>query len=256
MRSDSILAILTISFILASCASTQSRLEKKREKDPQYQYEKAVVAMNYGFVDEAIRYANQALSLNPNHQPSWHLLGLAYEKKQNFSEAAAALQKSLELKPDFSEGHMSLGIVYEEMNILDKAEEEYRKAFVLDRSYKASFNLARVYFGQDKLDLALKYVQKSIEKDKLSLQAFNLQGVILNKLGRYPEAIGSFQTALKIDPNYAVASINLAVAYINSKSFDKARELLEKTLPQVQDQKLKEKILEYLEKLKEIKNKT
>jgi tetratricopeptide (TPR) repeat protein len=251
MKSNKILLILILSLILACCA-TQAKKIQKKEKDAQYEYEKAVLTMNYGLVDEAIKYLNRALSLNPSHYRSYYLLGLAYVKKQNLTEAQAAFQKCLELKPDFSEAHVSLGEIYEQTSDLDKAEDEYKKAYAVDQSAGAGFHLAMIYYGRVKLDQALEYVQKVIQKDSRSIQAYNLQGVILNKLGRYPEAAQSFQNVLKIDPNYAVASVNLAIAYINLKNYDKARELLEKTLATVQDQKLKEKIQGYLEKIKEL----
>jgi Tfp pilus assembly protein PilF len=251
MKSKMILLVLVLSLILACCA-TQTKKIQKKENDAKYEYEKAVLSMNYGLVDEAIKYLNSALSLNPKHHLSYYLLGLAYVKKQNLAEAEAAIQKCLELKPDFSEAHISLGKIYEDTGKLDKAEDEYKKAYAIGQNYSASFHLAVLYYGQGKLEQALEYVQKAIQKDSRSIQAYNLQGVILNKLGRFPEAIQSFQNGLKIDANYAVASINLAIAYINNKNFDKARELLEKTLPTVQDQKLKEKIQQYLEKIKEL----
>ena len=251
MKSNKVLLILVISLFLAYCA-TQSKRIQKQEKSAQYEYEKAVLTMNYGLVDEAIKYINKALSLNPSHHPSYYLLGLAHIKKQNLAEAEAAFLKCLELKPDFSDARISLGEIYEETGKLDNAEEEYRKAYAAAQSYNASFHLAMLCYGRNRLEQALEYVQKSLQKDNRSIQAYNLQGVIFNKLGRYPEAAQSFQSILKIDPNYAVASVNLAVAYINNKEFDKARELLEKTLPTVQDQSLKEKIQEYLEKIKEL----
>jgi len=70
-------------------------------------------------------------------------------------------------------------------------------------------------------------------------------------MGRYPEAIQSFQNALRIAPNDTITSVNLAIAYINNKDFDLARKLLEKTLPLVQEQTLKDKIKEYLKLIKE-----
>ena len=251
MKPSKIFFVLVTSLILACCA-TQTKEIQKKEKNAQDEYEKAVLTMNYGLVDEAIRYANNALSINPNQHLSYYLLGLAYIKKQNLAEAENALQKCLELKPDFQDAHLSLGEIYEATSKLDKAEDEYKKAYAGSQSYSASFHLALLCYGRAKFDQALEYAQKAIEKESRSVQAYNLQGVIFNKLGRYSEAIQSFQLLLKIDPNYEPASVNLAVAYINNKEFEKARELLEKTLPTVKDQKLKEKIQEYLEKLKEL----
>lgn len=250
MKPEKILLLLAISLNLVFCASSQGKIARENEKDPQYQYKKAIIAMKYGLVEQAIEYLNQALSLDPNHYQSYNLLGLAHSKKQNFTEAASAYQKCLEIQPGFSEAHNNLGYVYREMGLTDKVEEEYKKAYSIDSNYNASYNLAELYFKQNKLELALDYVQKSIQKDTRSSTAFNLRGVILNQLGQYSEAIESFQNALRLVQNDIITSVNLSVAYINNKEFDKARLLLEKILPLVQDQMLKDKINEYLEIIK------
>ncbi|MDH5707382.1 MAG: tetratricopeptide repeat protein [Candidatus Aminicenantes bacterium] len=255
MKPDKFLLILILSVATVSCASSQAKIEKNRAKDLQDQYELALVAMRYSMPDEAIRYLNNAIALDPNHQPSYFLLGLAHSQKKNYKESAAAFQKSLEMKPDDSEARIRLGDIYRQMSLSEKAEEEYRKAYALDESSIAGFNLALLSYEQDKLDQALEYVQKSIQKGDPTVDVYNLQGVILNKLHRYPEAIESFQSALKIDPNHAVAAINLAVAHINNNELNKARDVLSRILPFVQDQELKDKITEYLKKIKELSKK-
>lgn len=253
MKFQKILLLLTVSLFLTFCATTQSKKELENENNPQYQYEKAVIAMKYELVDEAIKYLNQALSLDPDHYQSYNLLGLAHFKKGNFFQAASAYEKCIELRPDQPEVHNSLGFVYQELDFLDKAEEEYKKAYSIDENFNASFSLAKLYFGQNKLELALDHVQKSIQKNSSSAAAYNLQGVILNKVGRPLEAIMSFQSALKISPDDIIIKVNLGIAYINNRDFDKARVLLEKILPLVKDQTLKDKINEYLKIIKERK---
>jgi len=252
MKPGKFLLILILSVFTVSCASSQARIEKKRAKDFQDQYELALVAMKYSMPDEAIKYLNNAISIDSSHQPSYFLLGLAQSQKKNYKEAAAAFEKSLEMKPDDAEARIRLGDVYRQMGLSEKAEEEYKKAFALDETSIAGFNLAMLSYEQDKLDQALEYVQLLIQKGSPSVDMYNLQGVIFNKQRRYPEAIESFQSALKIDPNHAVAAINLAVAYINNNELNKARELLSRILPFVQDQELKDKILEFLKKIKKL----
>lgn len=252
MKPGKFLPILILSVFTVSCASSQARIEKKHAKDLQDQYELALVAMKYSMPDEAIRYLNNAISTDSSHQPSYFLLGLAQSQKKNYEEAAAAFEKSLALKPDDAEARIRLGDVYRQMGLFEKAEDEYKKACALDETSIAGFNLAMLSYEQDKLDQALEYVQLLIQKGSPSVDMYNLQGVIFNKQRRYPEAIESFQSALKIDPNHAVAAINLAVAYINNNELDKARELLSRILPFVQDQQLKASILEFLKKIKKL----
>ena len=245
-----ILFILALSLAFINCASApREKSTLPKERDPQYQYELAQTALRYGLQDEAIRYLNQATTLDPNHYPSFFLMGVIQSQKRNFLEAEKALRSCLELKPDHGEAHLRLGIVLEQMLEPDKAEEEYKKAYAINGSVEALINLAKLYYDQKKLEQSLETIQEVTQKDGGSLAAFNLEGVVLNQLGRYPEAVSSFQTALRIDPQSDVARINLAVALINTGNFKEARELLEKTLERVKDQNLKERILEYLKKI-------
>ena len=59
------LLVLAAAIMLSSCVSSQQRLAEQREKDPQYQYDKAAVCMQYGLMDEAFKYLNQALTSIP-----------------------------------------------------------------------------------------------------------------------------------------------------------------------------------------------
>lgn len=243
--------LIGIFLSLAFCASTQSKKARDNEKDPQYQYEKAVIAMKYELVDAAVGYLNQALSLDPRHCPSYKLLGLVFFRKGDFAEAVSAYQRYVEFCPDSSEAHTNLGIVYQEMGSEGRAEEEYKMSFAIDENPNASFYLAKLYLGQNKLDLALEFIQKSIQKNSTRAGAFNLQGVILNQMGRYPEAIESFQDGQRLAPNDVIIGANLGMAYYNNRDFDNARSVFERALPRIQDESLKNKIQEYLKILKE-----
>jgi Flp pilus assembly protein TadD len=248
-----ILLIISTVLFLAFCASSRKKTAVERENDPQYQCDKAVVAMNYGLEDQAITYLNQALALDPMHIRAQNLLGLAFVKKERFKEAAAALEKGLELQPKNSNTHFHLGAVYEKLGMNEEAEAEYKKAIEIDSSPDASFNLAVLYFRQEKLETALDFVRKSIEAQDNSAQAYNLQGVILNKMKKVQEAIKSFQQALKITPKDVSIGVNLAVAFINNRDYEKARRILETILPHSQDPSLKDKINEYLKMIKDKK---
>jgi tetratricopeptide (TPR) repeat protein len=237
---------------LASCVSIQEKPPQVDKNTPEYIYEKAVISMKYNLVDEAIKYLTQALSLDSTHYPSCYLLGVAYYKRGNLVEARATLEKCIQLKPDDPDAHAYLANVYQNLGLGEEAEKEFRKAYVIDESFHASYSLAQLYYEQDKLEPALEYIQKAVQKNNKSASAYNLQGVIQNKLGRYPEAILSFQNAIRNDSKHFVAGVNLGVAYINNKNYDKARELLTHLLSLVQDQPLKDKIMEYLKAIKQL----
>lgn len=251
MKSEAIALLLAIGLNLAGCASSQKKpVALENEKNPQYQYELAVTAMKYGLADEAIQYLNQAVALDPAHYLAHFMLGDIYAQRKNYGDAAAAFERCLELKPDYSDTNTRLGYVYEEMGLLDKAEGPYLRAYAQKATLEACLNLARLYYRQNKLGPALEFGQRALGHDNRSIAAHNLLGVVLNELRRYPEAIQSFQNVLAIEPANVVAGINLAAAFINNSNLKEARELLLKLLPLAKEEALKERISQMLEKIK------
>jgi len=250
MRPARYIVSLLVPLLLVGCASAQKKPAKNLEKDPQYQYEKGVVALNYGLTDEAIRYGDLAVALDPNHYGGHSLLGNAYYKKGDYARAVVSFEKAAALAPGKSEAHFNLGLALFETGAFDRAEAEFRQAAAIKEEATTDYYLARVYLNQKKYDQALEEAVKSLQKNARSASAYNLKGVILNQLGRYPEAAGSFQAGLVLSPDDLNLQVNLGIAYINSNEPDKARAVLEKTLPRIQDQALKTKIEEYLKSIK------
>ena len=78
----------------ASAAAPQKKKKKSSdENNPQYQYEMGAIALRYGLTDEAVRYGQLAVSLDPEHLDGWKLLGLAYYTKGEFVLRRGRLRK-------------------------------------------------------------------------------------------------------------------------------------------------------------------
>jgi len=243
-----VLALIVLIGLVAAAAPAQ---KKKKLTGADYEYEKAVISWKYGLEDESLKYLNQALALEPRHAASFNLQGIIQFKKKNYAEAAAAFEKYLELKPGDSEARANLGYVSEALSQPDKAEAEYKAAISLDGNANACFGLAKLYLSQKKLPEARNFAQQAVAKNDKSAAFHNLLGVILNQMGKYPEAVASLENALRLTPDDLNLSINLGVAYINSKEFAKARVLYERLLPRIEDPALKEKIEGYLKLIDE-----
>jgi tetratricopeptide (TPR) repeat protein len=248
-----ILITILVSFSLIVCASSQKRLEKKREEDPQYQYNVGLVYIQNDRLDEAIRYFKKALALKPNFDMALNALGLTYFMKGEFQTAAGYFEKCLVINPGLTEAHNYLGSVYQELGYLDKAEIEFRKA-IEDKTYLSRelpyYNLARLYLSQDKDKEAYDLINTALEINNRMVMALNLQGVLLERLGKIEEAIYSYEKALNIAPGDVNLSYNLAVAYFKTDRRAEAKALFEKIYPQVVDEQIKSKIDEYLKVLK------
>ncbi len=248
MSKIKLLALILALTTLAGCVSSGKKPAASQENDPKYQYEKGLISLRYGLTDEAVRYANQAISLDPEFAMAYNLLGTAYFNKRNFPESVSAYGKAAELDPKSAEIQTNLGLACVEAGETDRAEAALRTSFGIEDAALTAYYLGRLLFNLKRYEEALEYTRISLQKDSNSADSYNLKGVILNQLGRYKEAAGSFQGGLVLKPDDVGLQVNLGIAYINSQEPEKARPVLEKVLPQIKDAILKARIEEYLKK--------
>lgn len=246
--------LLMVGFIaLACCASSQQKLQQAREKDPQYQYNVGLFYLNNNNVDEAIRYLNRSLALNPRYHLALNALGLAQSMKGNLEVAVKLYLKCLEIAPNFSEARNNLGIVYQELGYVEKAEEAFLKV-IEDPAYPTRelpyYNLARLSFLRDDRTKALFYVENALKLNNRFHMAYNLKGLILESEGQLVEAIKNFERAVKIVPDDVNYNFNLGEAYFKNGEFSRAGEVLEKISPLVVDPAMREKLNTYLKAIK------
>jgi tetratricopeptide (TPR) repeat protein len=245
--------ILVLSLSLIACASSQKRLEKKREEDPQYQYNVGLVYLQNDKYDEAIKYLNKSLALKPNFDLALNALGIIYFIQGDLEKARDYFEKSLVVNPALTEARNYLGSVYQELGHLDKAEAEFKKA-ITDETYLsrelAYYNLARLYLTQGNEAESIRLVDIALEMNDRMVMAHNLKGILLERSGKLSEAIFCYEKALAIAPGDINLSYNLAVAYFKLDRRAEAKALFEKIYPQVTDEEVRSKIDEYLKVLK------
>ena len=210
-----------------------------------------VIALRYGLTDEAVRYGQLAISLDPDHLDGWKLLGLASTPRANSSSPRTPTKRRPRSSPATAEIQRNLGLALAEIGETGRAEEALKKAFAADGNAETAFLLGKLYYGAARYEEALEYALQSIRKDGKSPKAYNLKGVVLNQLGRYAEAAGSFQAGLVLAPEDIGLQVNLGIAYINSNEPAKAKPVLEAVLPKITDEILKKRIEEYLGSIKD-----
>lgn len=244
--------ILAGLFLAAGCASRSTAGQPRTlpdGSDPESQFKKAEVALDYGLPDEAIRYGQAAVAAAPNHFKAWMLLGSAYFRKNDSASSAAAYEKAVAIDPGSAEAHRCLGVVLLDMRDRTRAEAELRKAVELNGDPDAVLQLGRILHEDGRNDEALQWAETAIKKNAKNPAAYNLKGVVLNQLQRWDEAIEALKTGLGMRPDDVGMLINLGIAYLNDREIAKGREALEKALPRINDPNLKAKIQAYLDSI-------
>ncbi len=247
---------ICLNFIL--CASAQKKIDDARNNDLQYQYNMGLFYLNQGIVDEAIKFLNRTLELDPRYDLALYSLGLSHSINGNFEESVKHLQNCLKINPTLTDARNALGAIYQEMGLIDQAEKEFRIA-ISDENYKSKdnsyYNLARIYMAKGNLKEALNHVEWALGINRSMVMAYNLRGIIYEGLNDFKKAIDSYRLALDTLSKDATEkdveiNFNLAVAYFKNNEFDKAKEVFEKISARIIDPAKRAEIDQYLKLIK------
>ena len=154
-----------------------------------------------------------------------------YERSRNKDDVLKAIEEFKKWKEiDESEhAYYWLGVAYNTLGDLNKAEELYLKALTINPNYLNPLDsLAYLYSEQGKYKQAIEYFEKVYRgrpnNPDLPLQ---IAGVQLQR-GEYKKAIKYANESLKLEPNRVEAYIIIAKAYRYLGDFKKAIQTLKK----------------------------
>ncbi len=137
----------------------------------------------------ALRELTEVVKDRPNYVPAWMLLGNAYLRTQQDSQAEAAFQRAAQLNPKNPAVLAQLGVLY----LRDKRYEPARQAF-----------------------------QQLTELNPNDAEAQVNLGVALNQLGHSDQALARFRKATELNPNLPLAWYNLGLGSMNVQRYDDA----------------------------------
>lgn len=135
--------------------------------------------INLGNVAEARQWLDKALKSNPQNYRVWYELGFL-ESKIDKVAAIHAYERSIEIQPNFAPVRRDLGMLQ---------------------------------FQQQDYVHAAEHLAKASDLGISDAPLFNFLGISYSRTNRLQKAVQSYQRALKLDPNYAEAHLNLGFAY-------------------------------------------
>lgn len=122
-------------------------------------------------------------------------LGWHYHYARQFDRAIAQLEKTLDPNPDFFLARVTLGLAYVQKGEVEKAIDEFRKAYELEKNAVVYGFLGYAYAQAGKLDEARKILEELEELSKrVYVPAFSI-GLIYTSLGQKNEAFERFEEA-------------------------------------------------------------
>ena len=160
------------------------------------------------------------------------------EKALAEQEPEGALERFLEaveIDPENPEIHYYLGIAYSRLSRYERAMNHLERVLNAELSYinkvHAKMVLGYLYTLREEYDRALELFQGILKAGFNSAQAYAAVGYILDRMGRFKEAVMNLYRAIEIDPDNANAHNSLGYIYAEANvNLDQALEECKKAL--------------------------
>lgn len=161
-----------------------------------------------------LKALDKGIELKPDYDKAWNIKGAALLKLGRSEEAIGSFDKAIELKPDYAEAWLNKGNALNKLGRYKEALKVYDKVIELKPDYaEAWYNRGFALGDLGRYEEELKAYDKAIELKPDLAEAWNNKGFTLLKLDRYEEALKTFEKVIALKPDNADAWYNRACAY-------------------------------------------
>ncbi|PNZ28179.1 TPR domain protein [Staphylococcus petrasii] len=123
-------------------------------------------------------------------------------KEGQLEQALQALFNNIEEEPNVVENYINAGIVLADAGEVEKAERFFQKAITIDdKNGAVYYNLANLYYNQDRYQEAIKLYQLALKHDMDKVDTNYMIGMAFNQLDSHREAMPFLMTAAELDEN-------------------------------------------------------
>ncbi len=223
------------------------------------------IYFNKGVIDLAIKNFQESIALEPSSAEGHFLLGFALGEKGKMNESLEAVRKAITLNPALAQFepnlpidikkhkghweflkeqlgvpkiseseyqiHYNLGTTYRHKGLFDEAKREYDECLRLKSDNPELYlALGEVCLFLNKLDDAIKYLQRSYESDFDSSRCTNALGVAHCLKSNFNEAIELFQKTLALQKDFVPPLNNIGVCKFNRGKTEEAIDYFQKAI--------------------------
>jgi serine/threonine protein kinase/tetratricopeptide (TPR) repeat protein len=162
---------------------------------------------------------------------------LRYQVKHR--ESISSFERAISLDPDFALAYRGLGIAYGSLGLTNQRNEFMEKAMALKERLtdKERYNIEASYYleSEETFDKALDAYLKLTELYPDDMSASHGVGLMYSKLGEIEKAISFYEKAIEGGYKFSPTFQQLASCYREVGEPDKAKEVLEYYLANIQD---------------------
>ncbi|MBD3234283.1 MAG: tetratricopeptide repeat protein [candidate division Zixibacteria bacterium] len=230
-----IIAILSISLFVVSCADKNLRQGKILMQNEYQDYERA------------IEQFEMSLEKNPENVEAWLLKGEAHGELEQWRKMDESFDKVVELDPSYKQEIdkyreqkwkkiFDRGNAENDKKNFNAALEKFETAMIIDDNKFESYYNAAIAANQLELDKkAYEYAKTAYEMNPESASNAKLFAEICYKQGRFDEAVTAFKEARELDEQTTYIDLRLARIYENEEDYENASKHYELALDSAPD---------------------
>jgi superkiller protein 3 len=165
-----------------------------------------VIFMQQSKLEDAAAALRRAIEVKPDYPEAHFALGTVMQQQGNFAGAVAALRQALVYAPNAPEIHNSLGNALQKTGDVESARAEFQEAARLNKiksnqqAAMFAMNTGLAKLKEGKLDEAIEGFQKAVELDPINAQAYYNLAKAFQKKGQTEAARIAEQKARELDP--------------------------------------------------------
>jgi Flp pilus assembly protein TadD len=161
----------------------------------------AVISYREGEVDEAIRYLKQAIEIKSDYRDAWLNLGVAYLSKKRHEEAVICFRNVVTLDPATVKNRVILAVALKYAGQADASADEFLQVLVRDPGHgEAHSYLGMIRSEQGRLGDAEAHLREALRVQPHSAEAHHNLGLVLAGRGRTNDALACFRQASVLAP--------------------------------------------------------
>lgn len=157
-------------------------------------------------------YLDVIIIRHSNSFDLWNYKGMAHAKLNQYEEAIRSFDNGIMLNPKVSSLWINKGEALSQLGKFEESVKSFDRALEIESDSPLTWYLkAKSLLKQQKYAGALECYNRIVGKLNEKV-LWNDRGVTLSNLGRYNEAIASYDNALKLDPNSEISLNNKGLA--------------------------------------------
>ncbi|HEY5037496.1 MAG TPA: tetratricopeptide repeat protein, partial [bacterium] len=177
-----------------------------------------------GYLDQAVKYYERGLEINPDEADGYYYEGVAFLKQEQWAKAQALLEKALEKNPTHANAIYNLGKVAIEMGDDGGARKYFEESLKLvpDQA-DAYFGIGLVYFHENQYQKAAEYFEKAQISPNVEHEVVYYLGRIEEKTGNNASAERLYRRSVELRPGFGYPHLALGDLFRAGGRNDEAR---------------------------------